>query len=247
MKTITDIENIIFDFGGTLDGNGIHWRDRFFYLIKKQIPALTWEQFEYADHRSIADFVADERTKSRTLRQSAETILSGINHLSRTLRQSAETILSGINHYLPIGIIDLALTTEQFCQPAEEFLKRNRDFLEKLASSYRLGVISNNFGNTQGWCDEYELTPLLDTVIDSTVVGIEKPDPKIFYLALDEMGISSKKSVYVGDTFSDDVVGSNQAGMFSAWLVGTEDKACPNPSLVDIFLSQLDTLTDFLA
>ena len=229
MKTITDIENIIFDFGGTLDGNGIHWRDRFFYLIKKQIPALTWEQFEYADHRSIADFVADERTKSRTL------------------RESAETILSGINHYLPIGIIDLALTTEQFCQPAEEFLKRNRDFLEKLASSYRLGVISNNFGNTQGWCDEYELTRLLDTVIDSTVVGIEKPDPKIFYLALDEMGISSKNSVYVGDTFSDDVVGSNQAGMFSAWLVGTEDKACPNPSLVDIFLSQLDTLTDFLA
>ena len=229
MKTITDIENIIFDFGGTLDGNGIHWRDRFFYLIKKQIPALTWEQFEYADHRSIADFVADERTKSRTL------------------RESAETILSGINHYLPIGIIDLVLTTEQFCQPAEEFLKRNRDFLEKLASSYRLGVISNNFGNTQGWCDEYELTPLLDTVIDSTVVGIEKPDPKIFYLALDEMGISSKNSVYVGDTFSDDVVGSNQAGMFSAWLVGTEDKACPNPSLVDIFLSQLDTLTDFLA
>ena len=228
MKKITDIENIIFDFGGTLDGNGIHWRDRFFNLIKKQIPALTWEQFEYADHRSIADFVADERTKSRTL------------------RQSAETILSGINHYLPIGIIDLALTTEQFCQPAEEFLKRNRDFLEKLASSYRLGVISNNFGNTQGWCDEYELTPLLDTVIDSTVVGIEKPDPKIFYLALDEMGISSKNSVYVGDTFSDDVVGSNQAGMFSAWLVGTEDKACPNPSLVDIFLSQLDTLTDFL-
>jgi len=229
MKTITDIENIIFDFGGTLDGNGTHWRDRFFYLIKKQIPALTWEQFEYADHRSIADFVADERTKSRTL------------------RESAETILSGINHYLPIGIIDLALTTEQFCQPAEEFLKRNRDFLEKLASSYRLGVISNNFGNTQGWCDEYELTRLLDTVIDSTVVGIEKPDPKIFYLALDEMGISSKNSVYVGDTFSDDVVGSNQAGMFSAWLVGTEDKACPNPSLVDIFLSQLDTLTDFLA
>ena len=229
MKTITDIENIIFDFGGTLDGNGIHWRDRFFYLIKKQIPALTWEQFEYADHRSIADFVADERTKSRTL------------------RQSAETILSGINHYLPIGIIDLALTTEQFCQPAEEFLKRNRDFLEKLASSYRLGVISNNFGNTQGWCDEYELTPLLDTVIDSTVVGIEKPDPQIFYLALDEMGISSKNSVYVGDTFRNDVVGSNQAGMFSAWLVGTEDKACPNPSLVDIFLSQLDTLTDFLA
>jgi HAD superfamily hydrolase (TIGR01549 family) len=228
MRKITGIENIIFDFGGTLDGNGIHWRDRFFYLIKKQIPALTWEQFEYADRRSIADFVADERTKSRTL------------------RQSAATILSGINRYLPIGIIDLALTTEQFCQPAEEFLKRNRDFLEKLASSYRLGVISNNFGNTQGWCDEYELTPLLDTVIDSTVVGIEKPDPKIFYLALDEMGISSKNSVYVGDTFSDDVVGSNQAGMFSAWLVGTEDKACPNPSLVDIFLPQLDALTDFL-
>ena len=228
MKKITDIENIIFDFGGTLDGNGIHWRDRVFYLIKKQIPSLTWEQFEYADHRSIADFVADERTKSRTL------------------RQSAKTILSGINHYLPIGIIDLALTTEQFWHPAEEFLKRNRDFLEKLASSYRLGVISNNFGNTRGWCDEYNLTPLLETVIDSTVVGIEKPDPKIFHIALDEMETNSENSVYIGDTFSDDIVGSNQAGMFSAWLVGTEDKVCPNPSLVDIFLPQLNALTDFL-
>ena len=78
------------------------------------------------------------------------------------------------------------------------------------------------------------------------MVGIEKPDPKIFHIALDEMETNSENSVYIGDTFSDDIVGSNQAGMFSAWLVGTEDKACPNPSLVDIFLPQLDALTDYL-
>ena len=228
MKKIKNIETIIFDFGGTLDGNGIHWRNRFFDLIVQQIPTLTWDQFEYADRQSIADLIADQAT------------------LESNLRKSAEAILIGIDKYLTTVKIDTVLATDQFCQSAESFLKKSRKFLEQLSTTYHLGVISNNFGNTQGWCDEYDLTPFLDTIIDSTVVKVEKPDPKIFHLALAEIGASAETSIYVGDTFSDDVVGSKQAGMHSAWLVGEQEKTCPNPSLVDIFLPQLEALTGFL-
>jgi putative hydrolase of the HAD superfamily len=50
-------------------------------------------------------------------------------------------------------------------------------------------------------------------VVDSHVVGIEKPDPRIFHLALDALGVEADGSVYVGDTWFFDVVGAHAAGM----------------------------------
>ena len=119
-------------------------------------------------------------------------------------------------------------------------------WLKSLHGTYRLGVISNNFGNTRGWCDEYELSPLLGTIIDSTVFGIAKPDARIFEAALSELNVAPKHAVYVGDSYSADMVGGKNAGMWTAWLVGNQGKTCPDTSMVDVQLSHLHELTDFL-
>jgi putative hydrolase of the HAD superfamily len=226
---LTNIQTVIFDFGGTLDSNGIHWRNRFFELICQQIPELAWEQFEHADRKSIADFIADPATPQLNM------------------RHSAEAILAGIDRHLEMTQLDVAQVVDLFCQNAEGYLESSRGFLERLSTTYQLGVISNNFGNTRGWCDEYDLTPFLDTIIDSTVVGIQKPDPQIFQIALTELKASPPTSIYVGDTFIDDVLGAKKAEMHSAWLVGDLDKHCPDPSLVDLELPYLQALTDFLS
>ena len=117
---------------------------------------------------------------------------------------------------------------------------------QRFREQYRLGVISNNFGNTRGWCDEYNLLPLLDIVIDSTVVGVSKPEADIFHAALRGLGVSPEEAVYTGDTYSDDVVGAKGVGMWAAWLVGEEDKECPDASLVDAQLTDIRELKRFL-
>jgi putative hydrolase of the HAD superfamily len=53
----------------------------------------------------------------------------------------------------------------------------------------------------------------VDTVLDSTVVGVAKPDPEIFEIALDRIGISADRAIHVGDTPAADVAGARAAGI----------------------------------
>jgi len=55
-------------------------------------------------------------------------------------------------------------------------------------------------------------------VIDSAVVGVEKPDPRIFRLALAQAGVPPSAAVYVGDLYSVDVVGARRAGLDAVLL-----------------------------
>ena len=57
------------------------------------------------------------------------------------------------------------------------------------------------------------LAPLLDFVIDSTVVGIAKPDPRVFALGLQAAGVDAHEAVYIGDSYFVDVVGARGAGL----------------------------------
>jgi putative hydrolase of the HAD superfamily len=50
-------------------------------------------------------------------------------------------------------------------------------------------------------------------VVDSEVVGIQKPDPAIFELALEALGVDAGRALYVGDTVRNDVVGAERAGL----------------------------------
>jgi FMN phosphatase YigB (HAD superfamily) len=76
-----------------------------------------------------------------------------------------------------------------------------------------VGVISNSNGSVKRALEIAGLAPLLDFVIDSSVVGISKPDPRIFALGLQAAGTAPAETVYVGDSYFVDVVGARQAGL----------------------------------
>jgi len=78
-----------------------------------------------------------------------------------------------------------------------------------------VGVISNSNGSVKRALEIASLAPLLDFVIDSSVVGISKPDPRIFALGLEAAGTAPAETVYVGDSYFVDVVGARQAGLGS--------------------------------
>jgi putative hydrolase of the HAD superfamily len=75
------------------------------------------------------------------------------------------------------------------------------------------GVISNSNGSVRSLLEALGLAAHLDFVIDSAVVGVEKPDPRIFHLALRAAGVSPAEAVYVGDLYSVDVLGARAAGL----------------------------------
>lgn len=86
-----------------------------------------------------------------------------------------------------------------------------------------IGLITNGgveFQNAK--IDRVDLREWLDVVIVSEAAGMEKPDPRIFHLALSEMGLEAKYTAFVGDHPVNDVSGAAEVGMTSVWIKGRE-------------------------
>ncbi|WP_394823492.1 HAD family hydrolase [Pendulispora albinea] len=86
------------------------------------------------------------------------------------------------------------------------------------AAGVKLAVISNSEGMLAGLLDELGLLSRLDRVVDSALVGVEKPDPRIFSFALDAFGIGPDRALHLGDTVATDVAGARAAGIRTALL-----------------------------
>jgi HAD superfamily hydrolase (TIGR01509 family) len=100
----------------------------------------------------------------------------------------------------------------------------------------RLAVVSNSNGTVARLLEAHGLTRWLDAVVDSGVVGFEKPDPRIFRHAASILGVEPQEAVHVGDLYSVDVIGARAAGArailldpFGAWAVDD----CPKARDVD--------------
>jgi putative hydrolase of the HAD superfamily len=81
------------------------------------------------------------------------------------------------------------------------------------AAGLRTAVISNSNGSVRGILETLGLGAGLDFVLDSAEVGVEKPDPRIFQLALDRARVQPSEAAYVGDLYSVDVLGARAAGL----------------------------------
>ena len=88
------------------------------------------------------------------------------------------------------------------------------------ARGFTLAVISNADGRIDADLRRVGLRDHFSVVIDSHVVGVEKPDPAIFGLALERLGATPEASLYVGDILAIDVLGARRAGL-RAVLVDT--------------------------
>ena len=81
------------------------------------------------------------------------------------------------------------------------------------ARGLQLAVVSNADGRVPAALAASGLHRHFGAVIDSHLVGVEKPDPRIFQLALDQLGVPAGEALFVGDIYEIDVVGARRAGM----------------------------------
>ncbi len=82
-----------------------------------------------------------------------------------------------------------------------------------LRNGHRLGVVSNAEGQVARDLDNAGYRDLFEIVVDSHVVGVEKPDPAIFQIAIEKMKVRPEATIFVGDVPSVDVAGARAAGI----------------------------------
>ena len=81
----------------------------------------------------------------------------------------------------------------------------------------RVGVVSNSDGRIQEGLERAGLLDLLEVVIDSGTIGVEKPDPAIFTHAMEPLGLTPETTWYLGDTVQYDAAAADAAGLTS-WV-----------------------------
>lgn len=87
------------------------------------------------------------------------------------------------------------------------------------AMGVRVSVISNSDGSVAKSLRDAGFDGRFEDVVDSQLVGFSKPDPRIFELACQRLGVDPDSVWYVGDSMHHDVGGAKNAGLAGAWLV----------------------------
>lgn len=107
--------------------------------------------------------------------------------------------------------------------------------LDRLSEAgYRMAVISNADGRVEGLIEGAGIRDRFEFVMDSELEGVEKPDPEIFLRGCTRMGVDPAESLYVGDLYPVDVVGSRNAGLHAVLLDPMDRLDYPVDRLTDV-------------
>lgn len=90
--------------------------------------------------------------------------------------------------------------------------------LAGLHGKYKLGIIANQSPGTADRMKRYGLSQYLDLIIASAEEGLEKPDLRIFELALRRAGCSPEHAVMIGDRLDNDIAPAKQLGLKTIWI-----------------------------
>jgi putative hydrolase of the HAD superfamily len=94
-----------------------------------------------------------------------------------------------------------------------------RRVLGRLRGRAVIGVVTNNeVAEQEEKLDHFHLRPLVDFMIVSAGVGVSKPDPAIFRLALTKAGVRPEETVMIGDSWRSDIVGARNTGIRPVWF-----------------------------
>ena len=197
----TRFNAVLFDFGGTLDADGVPAVEQFFRAYRDAGGRTRGENFEVLFRESDRLLAGDPAIRTRGFRDT-------VHEQSRLL-----TALAGDAHLDPDAIAGLVHGA------ARVAAERNAVLLRALRDrGLRLGVISNFTGNLDRCVTELGLAPLVDVIIDSAIAGVRKPDAAIFRLALEHLGVDARRALMVGDNPFADIRAAASLGMSTCWL-----------------------------
>ena len=199
---------VLFDFGGTLDGDGIHWSRRFDSTFRSM-------ELSYAPEALDDAFRASERVVN------SDPAVKAMN-LPAVIRYQCALMLRDLGHPTEAVADDAGrrLTLE-----TRDYLGRNSAVLRLLKGRVKTGILSNFTGNLEIILREEGLLALVDSVFDSAVVGLRKPDPAFFRHALSSLGAAPGETAMVGDSVDMDLRPAGALGLSTVWIQGAIPRA----------------------
>lgn len=199
----------IFDYGGTLDTGGQHWGKVIWHAYERQQVPVTEALYREA-------YVHAERTLGK----------NPIIQPNFTFRQTLEKKIEIQMNYLEecglkfdTNIAAIQVLSDLYDHTVAE-TRRSRDVLLKLKERYPMVLVSNFYGNISTVLEEFELNHIFSHIIESAVVGVRKPDPRIFTLGVEALGLPASEVVVVGDSMDKDIVPARKAGCQAIWFKG---------------------------
>lgn len=142
-------------------------------------------------------------------------------YLKIVLAQLPEEVLSGESQILQVArkLVPILWSGNSSKRLWTYVLPGVREALPQLkAKGLQLVVVSNADGTIEEGLVRQQLRSYFDVVIDSHVVGVEKPDPEIFQIALERSGAFPERTLHVGDMYTFDVIGAWSAGLHAMLL-----------------------------
>lgn len=220
------IKGFIFDYGGTLDTGGQHWGKVIWHTYERQQVPVSEADFRDA-------YVHAERTLGKN------PIIKPDFTFKRTLEEKIRIELE----FLGKEEFQQSIVDDLYARTMAETAK-SREVLLDLKQRYRMVLVSNFYGNIATVLKEFGLDGIFEHIIESAVVGVRKPDPKIFALGVDALGVEPNETVVVGDSMDKDIIPATKAGCHTVWFEGegwTNDPV--DDDQADFTITELTQLT----
>jgi len=226
------IETVLFDFGGTLDADGVAWKERFHALYRAEGLDMCAEAFAPIFH-AADDALVGALAPRTGLQETVHALAVGLE---------AELDRRGA---APDGARGRRVASRFLSEMSLAFA-RNRPVLKALRQRYRLGVVSNFYGNLEAVCESAGFAPLFGVMADSERVGAGKPEPAIFRAALSALNAAPETAVMVGDSLRRDGEGARRSGLSFIWIAPEAAQAAQNGGIADAAVTGLPALIDIL-
>jgi putative hydrolase of the HAD superfamily len=228
------IHGILFDYGATIDSNGLHWAEALWQGYQAAGVPVGKEAFRLA-------YIYGERYLARN-----RVILPDYTFL-QTLRAKIDIQLGwlldegGISAGLPIAQYAAAVADHCYAF-AGDCIMRARRLIAALSEHYPLVLVSNFYGNINSVLREFELDGLFRSVVESSVVGVRKPDPAIFAIGVERLGLKPEETLVVGDSWTKDICPAAGIGCQTVWLRGRGWEPEPAEATADLVIDDFSEL-----
>lgn len=217
------IKGLLIDFGGTIDTDGIHWF-RMFQMAYAQcgydIPEDVLRQAYVYAERTLGKvrMISPDMSMTDTIRVKLGLQAGFLRGMGILLKGCC-----GGTGGVPCESCNQVHEIERILDCCMSKVRYNIDnvsapVLKELSSRYRLGLVSNFYGNINAVLAEFGIDGYFSSVTESAVVGVRKPDPEIFRIAASSLGLTPAECVAVGDSADKDIIPAQTAGCRTVWL-----------------------------
>lgn len=236
-EEFNEVKGVIFDYGGTIDSGGDHWSEVIWDAYCKS--GVDVDKAEFRDA-----YVYAERELARTLH-----ILPHHNFGDLLLIKMQIELqwLVENGHFPAAQVQEKAKEVAALCyQSARASVEAAKPVLDALSEKYPMVLVSNFYGNVEAVLKDFGLDHYFRKIIESAVVGVRKPDPKIFRLGVEALGMKPEEVLVIGDSYRKDIVPAESIGCKVLWLKGKGWTAEEDAQLHANIISELGDVLAFL-